>query len=130
MGHRSATAEPIVTGDHQEKIEELLDEASGLDYGPTKVAILEEAIRLADTHGELDYGFAAREEYIQACTFGGYPEKSLVAFSWCLSQCDRNPQKFAVDVILWKYKWVVGCLTGFPQIQRTQIDEMFADMAK
>jgi len=120
----------IVSENHQEKIEELMDEASLLEYGPTKIALLEEAVRLADSHADADYGFAAREEYIQACTFGGYPEKSLVAFSWCLAQCDRNPQKYSEEAVLWKYKWVVGCLTGFPQIPRTQVEEMFADMSK
>jgi hypothetical protein len=113
-----------------ERIEALLDEAYGLPPGPSQIALLEEAARLADTHGFDEQGFEIREELIHSCTFSGYPEKSLVAFSWCLARCDRDPELHGVEDILWKYKWVAGSLSGFPQISREQIDSMIADMKR
>jgi hypothetical protein len=113
-----------------ERIEELLDEAYGLPPGPSQIALLEEAARLADTHGFDEQGFEIREELIHSCTFSGYPEKSLVAFAWCLARCDRDPEQFLVEDILWKYKWIAGSLSGFPQIPREQIESMIADMKR
>ena len=80
--------------DHLAEIELLLDQAESLENGPAKVVLLEEAVRLADTHGDLQEGFRTREELITAAMFAGQPDVELVAFSWCLSQCDRDPETF------------------------------------
>ena len=65
--------------EYGEEVEELLGRAAGLDEGPAKVALLEEAVRLADTHGDVGEGFRARQELIRAATFGGLPDRVLVA---------------------------------------------------
>lgn len=116
--------------DHRAAIDELMDQAAGLDNGPAKVALLEEAVRLADTHSDVEEGFRARGELITAAMFSGQPDKELVAFSWCLSQCDREPDKFPESELLWKYKWVLDSIALFPQISRKQIEDMLDDMAK
>lgn len=119
-----------MTAEYFDQINELLDEAAYLEPGPTKVALLEEAVRLADTHGDLDYGFMTREQLIQACTFGGFPEKSLVAFSWCLAQSDRHPDQFPDRQLFWQLKWITNSLDQFAQISRAQIDAMLEDMRR
>jgi hypothetical protein len=119
-----------VSEDHVNRILDLLDEASTLDEGPSQVMLLEEAVRLADSHGDVPLGFEARAELIQSCTFGGFPEKALVAFSWCLAQSDRAPDRFSAHDLLWKYKWIVGSLPGFPQIVREQIASALEDMKR
>src|SRR5262249_34345582 len=101
-----------------------------LGDGPAKVMLLEEAVRLADSHRDVARGFAARQSLIRAATFGGYPEKSLVAFSWSLAQSDRNPLQFPPTELLWQDKWIVGSLNGFPQISRQQIADMLEDLAQ
>jgi hypothetical protein len=92
------------------------------------VALLEEAVRLADTRQDADLGFELREDLIWAATFGGFPEKSLVAFSWRLAQCDRDPERFSERDLLWQYKWIVASLPRFPQISRQQIENLLEDM--
>jgi hypothetical protein len=114
--------------DHREQIDDLLVQADDLEDGPAKIALLEEAVRLADGHDDLAEGFRTRLELIDAANFGGRPELMLVAFSWCLSQSDRDPQRFPEARLLWKYKWVVSNLPEFPQIGRDQIDSMLADL--
>jgi hypothetical protein len=95
-----------------------------------KVALLEDAVRQADSANDLEKGFALRKALAEAATFVGMPEKLLVAFSWCLAQCDRDPQRFPETDVLWQYKWATGCLPEFPQISRKQIDETLEDMTR
>ena len=64
--------------DWREQFKELLGRASRMKPGETKVMALEEAARLADTHGDLDLSFEARDALIDAGTFGGFPDKALV----------------------------------------------------
>ena len=54
----------------------------------------------------------------------------LVAFSWCLAQYDRNPERFDRREILWKYKWVISTGCNFPEISRRRIEELLADMER
>ncbi len=116
--------------DPADRARELLDEADGVEDGAAKVQRLEEAIRLADAAGDVELGFRARRELVDAGTFGGAAEKVLVAFSWCLAQCDRDPAKFPESQLLWQWKWVVAAIFGFPQISREQIERTFEDMVR
>jgi Gene 66 (IR5) protein len=115
---------------HLDQIDELLRVASVLEPGPAKVAMVEEAVRLADAQGDLEEGFRTREELITAAMFAGQPDVELVAFSWCLSQCDREPEKFPENDMLWKYKWVLDSIGLFPQVTRRQIEDMLEDMSR
>ena len=107
-----------------------LDDALSLGDGPQKIAVLEEAVRLADASGDLALRYTAREDLVQAAYFGGSPEKAIVAYSWCLAQFDRHPERFDEWRILWRYKWMVNVIIEFPQIPLTQIYEMLDDMAR
>ena len=119
-----------MTMDYQDQVEELLDQASVLPEGPSKLALLEEAVRLADAHRDVALGDEVREAVIQTATFSGYPEKALVAFSWRLAQADRAPEQFPETELMWAYKWIVGSLASFPQIARHQIEDAFDDMTR
>lgn len=119
-----------MTVDYREQVEELLMEADELPECPSKMALLEEAVRLADTHRDVALSDEVREELIQTATFAGYPEKALAAFTWRLAQADRAPEVFPEARLMWAYKWIVGSLTSFPQITRQQIEEAFDDMTR
>lgn len=114
-------------------VDRLLAEAEPLEDGPAKVALIDEAVRIADSHLDDDLAFRARFELIQAASFAGQPDLMLVAFSWCLSKYDSDPKRFDTDGdvefhLLWRYKWVVGQMPDFPQFGKPQIHEMAADM--
>ena len=70
------------------QIEELMSQAWQAQ-GEAKLALLEEAQRLADSSGDVEAGLEIRNEIIDAATWCGYYERSLVAFNWMLAQCDR-----------------------------------------
>ncbi len=111
-------------------IEELMQRGESLDLGPTRVAVFEEAVRLADMLADVPLGYQARTRLIDAAQFSGAPEKSMVAFSWCLAQFDRDPTAFDERTILWEYKWVIGSLASFPQISREKIEQALADFTR
>src|SRR5262245_24185028 len=110
------------------RIETLVNQAEALPDCPAKVAIYEEAIRISDSHSDIAAGFNLRKDLMRAATFGGFPEKALVAFTWCIGQCDRDPDSFPAGDILWEYKWVVASLRYFPQISMQQIESSLDDM--
>ena len=113
-----------------EKIEELLDEAYMLHHSPAKVALLEEAARIADTVGEPPWSYGIRMEIIETGCFGGMHEKALVAFSWCLAAYDRDPEEYDEEDILWRYKWILDHMPAYPQISREQIVGMQDDFTR
>lgn len=119
-----------MTTDYRDQVEKLLAEADDLPECPSKMALLEEAVRLADVHQDTARGDEARAALIQTATFSGYPEKALTAFSWRLAQADRSPELFPEEELMWAYKWIAGSLTSFPQITRQQIEDAFDDMTR
>jgi tetratricopeptide (TPR) repeat protein len=119
-----------MSADFREQIEDLKDQAYELPDGPSKLALFEEAVRLADSHQDAELGDEVRSDLIRTATFSGYPEKALVAFSWRLAQADRDPDNFFEEDLLWEYKWIVDSLTGFPQITRKQIEDMLDDIER
>jgi hypothetical protein len=116
--------------DHVTQIETLLAEAEGLKDGPAKAAILERAVAIADTHQDVQLGYVARKALLPACLDSGQPDLMLVAYSWCLAQCDRDPSQFNLDDILWQYRWVVSEMASFPTISKGQILDAYADITR
>lgn len=118
-----------MTGSRHE-VETLFEKARELPYGQTQVALLEEAVQLADSLNDIDLAYAARDKLMHSACFSGKPDLMLIAFSWCLAQFDRDPTRFNSHNILWKYKWVVINSRKFPQISRTRLEELLADMER
>jgi hypothetical protein len=115
--------------EYQQQIRKLVHEANRLGHCPTQVNLMESAIQIADSHGDMEEGFWLRTELISAATFAGYGEKALVAFSWCLAKYDQDPQKFPEFQLLWTYKWICEGLPKFPQVSREQIQATLMDFA-
>jgi hypothetical protein len=96
--------------EYQQQIKKMVAEANRLGNCSTKVNLLESAIQIADSHGDITEGFSLRTELISAATFSGYGEKALVAFSWCLAKYDQDPQKFPEFQLFWRLNgFVKGC---------------------
>jgi hypothetical protein len=115
--------------DYLAAIRQLREHARMTGPGPTRIGLLEEAVRLADSHGNLDEGYRLRNLLMEAASFGGRPDILLVTFSWCLAQHDQSPGRFGNEFnLLWQYKWVVSNLDDFPEISRPQIEAALDDM--
>ena len=57
----------------------MVNESSDLDGGDKQISLPEEAVRVADTNGDLGLQYFAREKLVRACIFGGATDKALVA---------------------------------------------------
>ncbi|MBX7102855.1 MAG: hypothetical protein K1X57_02160 [Gemmataceae bacterium] len=114
----------------QPNVQLIVYESFMLPYGPARVALLEEAVRLADAQKDLELGFWVRTVLIDAATFSGRTDLAIVAMGWCLAQSDADPEKFPVDELLWKYKWVVQDASGYPDIPAKQVKGLLEDLRK
>ncbi|MFL5355416.1 hypothetical protein [Archangium sp.] len=114
--------------DWREQVKNLLGRAERLEPGEAKVMALEEAARLADSHGDVPLAYEVRDALIEAATFGGFPDRALAAFAWCRGQMLRDPERYSPEQLLWKQKWVVGRLDEFPHISRKQIESALDDV--
>jgi tetratricopeptide (TPR) repeat protein len=86
-----------------------------------EVRALEAAARLADHHSDLVRAYEARELLISAASFGGQPDRALVAFAWCRAQSRKDPERFSERSLLWSNKWIIGALPGHLGVTRDQI---------
>ncbi|PHR91899.1 MAG: hypothetical protein COA78_33920 [Blastopirellula sp.] len=111
-----------------DSLQEMIWEAQDLPKGLEKMAALEEAIRIADSIKDIEAGYHARIELIVSATDNGFKEKAMVAFAWCLSTFDKNPDQYDCFDILWYFKWILDGSTEFTSISRERIiglqDEM------
>ncbi|MGZ9587283.1 hypothetical protein [Paenibacillus marinisediminis] len=109
---------------------ELMSQAEGMPDGVAKLEVLEEAIRILDSDGEIEEGYRLRDHYIHMAQLEGFPLKALIAFAWQLGQYDRNPGLYSSNQLLWAYKWIVYNSSHFPDISLQQIYDLLEDLWK
>lgn len=112
------------------RIDALMGMARASALGPGRVALLEEAVRVADTHADLRRGWDARLQLIHAATFADEPEKLFAPFAWCLAQSDRAPDKFPDAGLFWSFKWVVSNATQLLRVPMPPLLAMVDDMER
>jgi len=120
----------IEENDSPEKVDNLLAAADELPHGASKIALCEEAVRVADSLNDIRLAYDARQDLVEAAVFGGRSDVMLVAFTWCVAQFDRDPEAFDSYQLLWRFKWVASTLTRFPQIDRPTIENLLLDMER
>lgn len=111
-------------------IEVLIERADELPDGPTPVALVEEAVRIADVVGDVHWQFYARLCLVHHAFGSGDADKLLVALTWCLSAYDRNRDLPGIDRMLWQCKHALSYITAFPDISRAQIVQIRADIVQ
>ncbi len=112
------------------KYAEVAGQAEQAPNGDAKVALWEEAVRIADSLQDDETAYSARMELTNAAQFSGRPDVSFVSFSWCLAYCDRHAETIDPTPILWHYKWMADSLPNFPDVPRAQIESLFADFTQ
>src|SRR5687767_13321199 len=106
----------------------LLAEARQLDEGPGKIELLQEAVRRADLARDPEAGYEARLQLMESALVCGSADVLLVAYSWCLAQAERDPDRFNLSEVLWRYRWAIAYMPTFPEVSRDRIDAALADM--
>ena len=115
-----------------DQIQLLLEQAERFDHNSAvRIELLLQAVDLADSLGDIDLGYQTRDELIESAAFGGRSELIFPAFAWILGQLDKgNINPFLDWDILWKYKWAVNHLNGFPSMSAKQIEAAIEDFAR
>src|SRR5262245_2933798 len=111
-------------------VAKIVAEASALNDGPGKVELLQDAVRRADYCQHVEAGFQVRLRLMEAALVCGSADVLLVAYSWCLTQAEREPDHFGLNQILWRYRWAIVYLPTFPEIPRARIEDAIADMTR
>jgi tetratricopeptide (TPR) repeat protein len=114
-----------------EEARELIAQAGELpSTSPQRVDLLEAAARYAESAGDLELAYDARDRVIDAGTGAGEPQKALVAFAWCLAMCDQEPERFPESKLHWRFKWILQTAPQFPEISREQLDGLLTDVER
>nr|WP_246628186.1 hypothetical protein [Paenibacillus oenotherae] len=95
--------------------------------GKAKLALMEEAIRIADQYLTEEDAYQSRMDYSSAALECGCPERLLVSFAWCLSKFERQPDQYSSHSIMWHYKWVLNQIWRMPQMTAEMIGQVFDD---
>ena len=95
--------------------------------GPVKVALQEEAIALADRHGEQELAFSLRAESLMTFYAGRRPDLILVHFARCVAHAEANPEEH-LESILWQYRWVVDLMPSVVEIPRATVEQTWQEM--
>ncbi len=106
---------------------EIAGKAMDLPYGPTRLAMFEEAVRIADSLQDIDLGYQMRYNLQQTAEFSARGDVALVSFAWRLAQYDRYPGRFDTHDIMWTYKWTIATCTRLPQVPRDRVMALFDD---
>lgn len=119
-----------MTENLEQRVDDLLYQADWLPDGVSKLALVEEAVRIADLLGDIDLQYRARYELATTAVLGGIPERGLVAHTWMSAAFDKYPGRFSAEDFMWHYKRTASVLDEFPQISREKIGQVFDDMLR
>jgi hypothetical protein len=113
--------------DLQDVIDELLGQAEALPHGAGRIALLTEAIALADHHQVEYLAYELRSDALWPLYHGKRADLLLVHFTWCVAYFDRHPE-LDPTALLWTFRWVIDSMPWFPEFTKTQIDASWEDM--
>ncbi len=110
---------------------DLLSQARAMpEKSEARLLLAERAAKLFEAEGQLDGAFDAHDEACDAACWSGHPDKMILHTSWMLKKHDEHPDRFDEFILLWRYKWCVAELPGFPAIGRDKIEDMLDDCGR
>ncbi|GAA4563930.1 hypothetical protein GCM10023176_08950 [Micromonospora coerulea] len=116
-----------------QELRDRLTQAYALPRGPARFAALDAVFRHADAAGDVPFAFSVRMNAISDFHHGGDPTRAFLAFSWCLSVFDRQPELVGghhAQRLLWDFKWIVWALPQFPDIPLDRTMAVLDDMQR
>jgi hypothetical protein len=113
--------------DYALQIQKLLLQRDKLSSPNDRMALLKQAINLADAHNDTEWGFDLRLDLIRDEKDTSHCDESLPAFAWILDAYDKNPELFNEEDFLWEYKWMLGSVRHNSSISLEQIDSIAED---
>jgi len=115
---------------YETSIRKLLNQADQLPESAAKLALLEEAVGIADTHNNIDLGIEIRRQLMWVARNLLRGDILTVAFTWCLTHYDQEPDRFKGHDLFHEYEMVIGQLSNLPDISRSTMEEMLHDFGR
>jgi len=113
--------------DYSLQIQKLLIKKEALSSPNDKIVLLKQAINIADTHNDAEWGFDLRLDLIRDEKDTSRCDESLPAFTWILDTFDKYPDDFDETDFLWEYKWMLGSIRRNSAISMEQIESITED---
>jgi hypothetical protein len=128
---RPAEGDPMTErGGYADEVRALLGQADRLPTSAARLALLEEAARVADTHRDVPLGIEARRPLMGVARSLLRGDVLAAAFAWSLAQYDRDPRPFAGRNLLYEYHWVTGQMANLPDTARATLGELLEDFGR
>jgi hypothetical protein len=113
--------------DYALQIQKLLLQRDKFSSPDDRIALLKQAINLADAHNDVEWAFDLRLDLIRDEKDTSRCDESLPAFTWILDAYDRNPELFDEEDFLWEYKWMLGSVRRNSSISLEQMETITED---
>ena len=116
--------------DYVAQVRSLIASAAAMAESTAGLSVLEEAVRVADTHQDVRLGIEARLPLMQLARTLLRGDVLAAAFAWCLTHYDRAPELFAGRNLFWEYRMVIGQLSNLYDVSRAKLEELLADFGR
>jgi hypothetical protein len=120
----------MLMSDYVAQVRSLIRTAANMPESTASLSVMEEAVRLADTHQDVRLGIAARLPLMHLARTLLRGDVLATAFAWCLAHYDRNPELFAGRNLFWEYRMVIGQLSNLYDVSRAKLEELLADFGR
>lgn len=104
-----------------------------LPYGSARTAAMEYITRTLEREGPESMLPEAYLNLVEAYVFGQPTPASFAVFSKLLRLYDAHPEhfdEFTARTLFWQFKWIIGDMTAYPQISKTQARELLDEMRR
>ena len=112
--------------DYNLQIQKLLIQADNELTEQGEIIILKQAIAVADSHNDIEWGFDLRLDLFETFRIADINEM-MPAFVWLLDAYDNNSDLFDENELLWIYDWMIDTSARDYNISLEQIDSMLED---
>lgn len=112
---------------HEDQYRALMAEAARSPSLLGRYELLQEAVRVADEHRDIQLGFEARLAVVWVGAYLACGDAVAVAFSWCLAQQQARPDLFGGRDLLIEYEMVICAVANYDTVSREQMEAMIAD---
>ncbi len=112
------------------EIQKILLESDKQDNPEDRIQLLKQAIKVADTHNDIDWGFDLRMDLVRTEQYTNHSRESFPAFAWILDAYDNDKDVFPIKDILNEYKWLAAVCFNNLRLSLEQIENILDDFRR
>lgn len=109
------------------QIQKLLLKIELASHNKDRIQLQKQAISIADSNGDLEWGFELREDLLYFEKGTSQSRESFPAFAWMLNAVENNPDLLDIDALLQKYRWMVLASYKKSDLSLEQIESISSD---